>query len=97
MLQLDVRVVVRPNDTIDIARKSNEESAVGEFFYCAFDYGSGLDIIDLEDLLLDNRGFQGQLEETVEREMTNDPCSMYSADFVRPGDENARKMLIGHL
>jgi hypothetical protein len=81
MLQYDIRIVIRKDDSIHASRDGHEQSIVSELFDSALKQFSNLDIRDPEEFLLKNRSTHGQLKDAIKWVVASDPSTMRSTDL----------------
>lgn len=83
VLELDVRVVQRPDNSIDVAGDGDEEGRVAEAFDGSFDNLADLDVRNTKESLLEDGGLEGELNESVERRVSDNTSAVDAADLPR--------------
>ena len=98
VLQLDIRVVQRPNDSIDGSVQVDEQPVRSQSLDGSLHDLSDDDFRDLHELLLEDGGLEGELDETVEGSHSDDSSFVGRADLEgSSGSGEGSGVLVGEL
>jgi len=98
VLQLDIRVMQRPNDSIDGSVKVDEQPSRSQSLDGSLHDLSDDNLRNLHELLLEDGGLEGELDETVEGSHSDDSSLVSGADLEGScGSGEGSGVLVGQL
>ena len=83
MLEFGVRVVQGPDDAVNAALDLDEQARVAQSADCTTDTIADLDIAHVEEQLVEHRRLERELDEAIERRVTDDTGAVDRADSPR--------------